>query len=136
LVINNKSKASVSKIEAVIIGRAIHPDLPLVGSLGIKLSKADNKAFTIVLAALSTKPVASLPASVAIWPALLPTSVAISPAFSPVPLATSPTLPAMSPGLISMPRFFYFSRLNLFRSWCFIKVMCHFFSAFIIDTIT
>ncbi len=44
--INNKIKAIELKIDAVIIGRAIHPDLPLVGSLGTKLSKVDSKAVT------------------------------------------------------------------------------------------
>jgi hypothetical protein len=41
-VINNKIKAIELKIDAVIIGRAIQPDLPLVSTLGTKLSKADS----------------------------------------------------------------------------------------------
>jgi hypothetical protein len=38
-VINNKIKVNELNIDAVIIGRAIHLDLPLVGTLGTKLSK-------------------------------------------------------------------------------------------------
>jgi hypothetical protein len=49
VVINIKRKASASNIDAVMIGRAIQPDLPLVGSLGRKLSKADNKAVAAFL---------------------------------------------------------------------------------------
>jgi hypothetical protein len=61
--ISNKSKASASNIDAVMIGRATQPDLPLVGSLGRKLSKADNKAFTAALATFSASSPAFLPAS-------------------------------------------------------------------------
>jgi len=42
--INNKPKTTKLNTKVVIIGRAIHPALPLVGFLGTKLSKADNKA--------------------------------------------------------------------------------------------
>ena len=82
--INNKIKAIELKIDAVIIGRAIHPDLPLVGSLGIKLSKADSKAVTASCPSLPIPPMAVLvtfcivlPASFAALFNGLPTSWAV-----------------------------------------------------------
>ena len=82
--INNKIKAIELKIDAVIIGRAIHPDLPLVGSLGTKLSKADSKAVTASCPSLPIPPMAVLvtfcivlPASFAALFNGLPTSWAV-----------------------------------------------------------
>jgi hypothetical protein len=96
--INNRNKVRVLKIEAAIIGRAIHPDLPLVDSLGVKLSKASNKAFTAKSLAFSAASFAFSPASLAISPAFSPAFLAASPAS----FAISPALSAASLGLISM----------------------------------
>lgn len=90
--INNKIKAIELKIDAVIIGRAIHPDLPLVGTLGIKLSKADSTAMITSCASLSIPPIAvlvtfciALPASFAALFNELPTSWDVLPIESPIP---------------------------------------------------
>lgn len=87
--INNKIKAIELKIDAVIIGRAIHPDLPWVGTLGTKLSKADSKAMTASCPSLSISPMAVffilLPASFAKLSNELPTSWAVSPIELPMP---------------------------------------------------
>ena len=91
--INNKIKAIELKIDAVIIGRAIHPDLPLVGSLGTKLSKADSKALTTSCPILSIPPMAVLvtfcivlPASWAVLPIVLPALWAVLPIVLPIKL--------------------------------------------------
>jgi hypothetical protein len=91
-VINNAIKAIELKIDAAIIGRAIHPDLPLVGTLGTKLSNADSKAITASCSSLSISPMAVLVtfcivllASFAALFNELPTSWAVLPIELPIP---------------------------------------------------
>jgi len=88
-VINNKIRAIELKIDAVIIGRAIHPDLPLVGTLGTKLSKADSKAICPSLSIPSMAVLVTfcivLPASFAALFNELPTSWTVLPIELPIP---------------------------------------------------
>jgi hypothetical protein len=91
-----------------MIGRAIHPDLPSVGALGTKLSKADNKAINASCSKLLIPSMAVLvtfcivlPASFVVLPIVLPTFcvalLIVLPAFCAVLLIVFPAFCAVLP---------------------------------------